>query len=76
MPSVKTGNESPTFGNYMKFNLTDETGIIEQGYNKVDMGIFQGDSFFTDHNEDIYIEMEFLHHVILKNLIIILKAIL
>lgn len=56
IPSVKTGNESPTFGHYMKFNLYDETGTIEQGYNKIDMGIFQGDSFITDKNEDIYIE--------------------
>ena len=27
--------------------LSDETGIIDQGYNKIDMGIFQGDSFIT-----------------------------
>ena len=51
IPLVKTGNESPTFGHYMKFNLYDETGTIEQGYNKIDMGIFQGDSFITDKNE-------------------------
>ena len=56
LPSVKTSNEAPTYGDYMLFNLETETGDIRNGYNEIDMGIFRGDNFFTTKNEDIYID--------------------
>ena len=56
LPSVKNSEEAPTYGNYMLFNLETETGDIHNGYNKIDMGIFRGDHFFTTKNEDIYID--------------------
>ena len=55
-PSVKNSNDNPTFGDYMKFDLITETGIINNGYNEIDMGIFKGDNFITDKKENIYIE--------------------
>jgi len=56
LPSVKTSDESPTYGDYMQFDLSTETGDIYNGYNEIDMGIFRGDNFFTNKNEDVYIE--------------------
>jgi len=54
-PSVSTSDEPPTYGDYMEFDLITETGNISNGYNEIDMGIFRGDNFFTNKNEDIYI---------------------
>jgi len=55
LPSVSSDGESPTYGKYMVFDLTTERGNITEGYNKMDMGIFKGDNFLTDKNEDVYI---------------------
>ena len=55
-PSVKTDNDPPTYGEHMEFDLVTETGNIRNGYNQIDMGIFRGDNFFTNQNEDIYID--------------------
>ena len=55
-PSVSSGSESPTYGNYMIFDLETETGNIEDGYNEIDMGIFRGDDFLTDKDENVYID--------------------
>tara|TARA_Y100000996_G_C22554193_1_gene654884 strand:- start:683 stop:3970 length:3288 start_codon:yes stop_codon:yes gene_type:complete len=55
IPSVKNSDENPTYGDYMKFNLITERGIIDNGYNTIDMGIFKGDNFITDSNENVYI---------------------
>ena len=56
LPSVKTETQPPTYGDYMKFDLITETGNITNGYNEIDMGIFKGDNFFTNKNEDVYID--------------------
>ena len=55
-PSVKTEGENPTYGDYMRFDLVTETGNINNCYNEIDMGIFRGDNFFTNKNEDVYID--------------------
>ena len=55
-PSVKNSNDKPTYGDYMQFNLITETGVINNGYNEIDMGIFKGDNFITDKKENVYIE--------------------
>ena len=56
LPSVASEGGSPTYGNYMIFDLKTERGNIIDGYNKIDMGIFRGDDFLTDKNEDVYIQ--------------------
>ena len=56
LPSVSSDGESPTYGEYMIFDLKTERGNITDGYNKMDMGIFKGDDFLTDKNEDVYIQ--------------------
>jgi len=56
LPSVSSDGESPTYGEYMIFDLKTERGNITEGYNKMDMGIFKGDDFLTDKNEDVYIQ--------------------
>ena len=55
-PSVSTNGEEPTFGEYMIFDLITEQGNIEHGYNEIEIGIFKGNEFLTDANEDVYIE--------------------
>ena len=55
LPSVQTEIQAPTYGEYMEFDLITETGNIVNGYNQIDMGIFKGNNFFTNKNEDIYI---------------------
>ena len=55
LPSVSTDGESPTYGQYMLFDLKTETGNITDGYNEMNMGIFKGDDFLTDKNENVYI---------------------
>ena len=40
----------------MIFDLLTEQGNINHGYNQVDIGIFKGDQFLTDKNEDVYID--------------------
>ena len=56
MPSVSTNDSNPTYGEYMIFDLKTEHGNIINGYNQIDIGIFKGDKFITDSNEDVYIE--------------------
>ena len=56
LPSVQTETQPPTYGDYMEFDLITETGNITNGYNQIDMGIFKGDNFFTNKNEDVYID--------------------
>jgi len=56
LPSVSSDGEAPTYGDYMIFDLKTERGNIKDGYNKIDMGIFRGDDFLTDKNEDVYIQ--------------------
>ena len=56
IPLVSTNNESPTYGEYMIFDLVTERGNIDHGYNQIEMGIFKGDEFLTDTNNDVYIE--------------------
>tara|TARA_Y100001970_G_scaffold201744_1_gene245502 strand:+ start:6784 stop:9759 length:2976 start_codon:yes stop_codon:yes gene_type:complete len=55
LPSVSSGSESPTYGNYMIFDLETETGNIEDGYNQIDLGVFRGDDFLTDKDDNVYI---------------------
>ena len=55
-PSVSSGEGSPTYGEYMIFDLETEIGNITGGYNEVDMSIFRGDQFLTDANENVNIK--------------------
>ena len=55
LPSVSTGNEAPTFGESMTFDLTTEMGNINNGYNEIEIGIFKGEEFYTAPNNDVYI---------------------
>ena len=56
LPSVSTGKEEPTFGDYMTFDLTTEMGNIVNGYNEIEIGIFKGENFYTAPNNDVYID--------------------
>ena len=74
-PSVSSGGEAPTYGEYMIFDLKTERGNIKDGYNKIDMGIFRGDDFLTDKNvllddswfahdeKDVHAFHEFRHQI-------------
>ena len=54
-PSTFKKGSSPTYGDYMLFNLETELGNIVNGYQEIDLGLFKGDNFISNPEENIYI---------------------
>ena len=55
LPSTYKKGSSPTYGDYMLFNLETELGNVVNGYQEIDLGLFKGDNFVSNSQEDLYI---------------------